>query len=286
MIIENKDLKYYICRILLYIVLITLLTITVFPFLIMLVTSFKQDGNIASLSDMLPSIRQFTLSTSLIQNYIDVWRSGKFGLYFWNTAIVTIIVVIGNIIFDTMVAYILSRKKFYGKRMVFLLILGRMMIPVQVLIIPIFVLIKELNLYDTLLALILPNLVQGFGIFLMKQYLDGIPKSLDEAAVIDGASDYQILRYVLFPIAKPAIAVLIINTALTTWNIFLLPLILTQSVDKRVLGLGLALYKSQFGVDYVHSMAASTIAVLPILVLFLFFQNYIISGLTKGAVKQ
>jgi multiple sugar transport system permease protein len=159
------------------------------------------------------------------------------------------------------------------------------MIPIQILIIPIFVLVKQLYIYDTLLAIILPNFVQGFGIFLMKQYFDGIPKSLDEAALIDGATDFQILRYILFPIAKPALAVLIINTALSAWNSFLLPLILTQSESTRVLGLGLALYKSQYSIDYVHSMAASTLAVLPILILFIFFQKYIVSGLTKGAIK-
>jgi len=249
----------------------------------MIITSLKQDGNIAGIKELVPTINFF--KNLSLNNYKEVWKSGSFGVYFWNTALVSFVVVIGNIIFDTMAAYVLSRKNFYGKRMVFLLILGRMMIPVQVLIIPIFVLVRQLSLYDTLLALMLPNLVQGFGIFLMKQYFDGIPKALDEAAIIDGATDSQVLRHILFPIAKPAIAVLIINTALTTWNIFLLPLILTQSADKRVLGLGLALYKSQFGVDYVHSMAASTIAVIPILIVFLLFQNYIISGLTKGAVK-
>ncbi|HON56325.1 MAG TPA: carbohydrate ABC transporter permease [bacterium] len=284
--IKNKN--FYLQRILLYIFLTTLLIITITPFLIMVITSFKTTDNIAGLRDILPSIetfKNFKISRETFKNYIEAWNDGMFGKYFYNTIIVTLLVILGNLIFDTMVAYALSRKEFYGKKLIFLFILARMMIPVQVLIIPVFILIKQLNLYDTLTALILPNVVQGFGIFLMKQYFDGIPKSLDEAAIIDGASDFQILRYILFPIAKPAIAVLIINTALSTWNIFLMPLILTQSVEKRVLGLGLALYKSQYGVDYVHSMAASTIAVLPILILFLCFQNYIVSGLTKGAVK-
>ena len=257
-----------------YMILIAIFISTAFPFAIMLVTSFKETGNIAGLRDLIPSfssLKNTIFSKDLFKNYIDVWSEGDFGLYFYNTFFITIFIILGNLIFDTMVAYVLSRKEFYGKKLVFLLIVGRMMIPVQVLIIPIFILTKQLGIYDTLWAIILPNIVQGFGIFLMKQYFDGIPKALDEAALIDGANDYQILRFILYPLAKPAIAVLVINTALTAWNSFMLPLILTQSPDKRVLGLGLALYKSQYGVDYVHSMAASTIAVLPLLVLFLFF---------------
>ncbi len=280
MVIVQKNFTYFFYRTFLYIILLLIFFTAIFPFAIMIVTSFKESGNIAGVRELIPTLQQlknFSLTKSFFKNYIDVWKEGSFGIYFYNTIFTTIFIVIGNIIFDTMAAYVLSRKEFYGKRLVFLLIVGRMMIPVQVLIIPIFMLSKQLGLYDTLWALILPNVVQGFGIFLMKQYFDGIPKALDEAAIIDGANDYQILRYILYPLAKPAIAVLVINTALTAWNSFLLPLILTQSVNKRVLGLGLALYKSQFGVDYVHSMAASTIAVLPILALFLFFQNQIIS---------
>jgi len=289
MVITEKNSVYYLNRLALYTILIGLFLATVLPFLIMIILSFKNSDIINSPKDLLPTINElkhiFSNPKILLKNYVEVWQAGNFKIYFLNTFLITIFVVVGNIIFDTMAAYILSRKQFFGKKLIFFLIISRMMIPVQILIIPIFILIKQLSLYDTLLALALPNIIQGFGIFLMKQYFDGIPRALDEAAIIDGASDLQILRYILFPIAKPALAVLIINTALSTWNAFLLPLILTQSEAKRVLGLGLALYKSQFNVDYVHSMAASTLAVLPILLLFLFFQNYIISGLTKGAVK-
>jgi len=160
-----------------------------------------------------------------------------------------------------------------------------MMIPIHVQLIPIFILMNKLKLYDTLWALILPELVQGFGIFLMKQYFDGLPRELDEAALIDGASDWQIFWRVLMPLARPALAVLAINTALSSWNAFILPLILTASPETRTLSLGLALYQTQYGIDYVHSMAAASISSLPLLALFLVFQRHIIAGLTKGAVK-
>ena len=266
-------------RCILYFVLSLIAAITIFPFLLMVMTSLKSGGAlITQLSQLIPHEITF-------QNYVDVWEDDNFGLYFFNTFIITVATVVGNIILDSMVAYALSRKNFTGRHLILKIIVSSMMIPVQVQLIPIFVLMHRLHLYDTLWALILPGMVQGFGIFLMKQYFDGLPHALDEAALIDGASDWQIFWKVLMPLAKPALAVLVINTSLTSWNAFLLPLILTASKRNRTLALGLALYQSQYGIDYVHSMAAASISSLPILAIFLIFQRNIIAGLTRGAVK-
>lgn len=262
-----------------YIVLSLVAASTLFPFVLMIATSLRTEGGLVTqLNDLIP--REVTL-----QNYYDVWVSDNFGRYFLNSAFVTIVVVAANILFDSMVAFALSRKRFRGAGVILALILARMMIPVHVLMIPIFVLIQRIGLYDTLGALILPSLVEGFGIFLMKQYFDGIPLSLDEAARIDGASDFQIFWRILMPLARPALAVLVINTALGSWNEFLMPLILTSSADNRTLTLGLALYSGRFGVDYVHQMAAASLSAIPIVILFLIFQRQIIAGLTRGAIK-
>ena len=266
-------------RFILYFVLSLIAATTIFPFFLMVMTSLKSGGAlITQLSQLIP--HEITP-----QNYIDVWKDDEFGLYFLNTLLITVATVLGNIVLDSMVAYALSRKNFIGRHLILGIIVSSMMIPVQVLLIPIFVLMHRLHLYDTLWALILPGIVQGFGIFLMKQYFDGLPHALDEAALIDGASDWQIFWRVLMPLAKPALAVLVINTSLTSWNAFLLPLILTASKRNRTLALGLALYQSQYGIDYVHSMAAASISSLPILAIFLIFQRNIIAGLTRGAVK-
>jgi len=266
-------------RCILYFVLSLIAAITIFPFFLMVMTSLKSGGAlITQLSQLIPHEITF-------QNYVDVWKDDNFGLYFLNTFIITVATVVGNIVLDSMVAYALSRKNFTGRHLILKIIVSSMMIPVQVQLIPIFVLMHRLHLYDTLWALILPGIVQGFGIFLMKQYFDGLPHALDEAALIDGASDWQIFWRVLMPLAKPALAVLVINTSLTSWNAFLLPLILTASKRNRTLALGLALYQSQYGIDYVHSMAAASISSLPILAIFLIFQRNIIAGLTRGAVK-
>jgi len=277
---DSRNLLQTFRRSLLYVFLSFVAVLAIFPFALMVLTSLKEGGAaLTAISKLIPE--QPTL-----QNFVDVWVTDSFAIYFRNTAIVTAAVILGNIVFDSMVAYALSRHNFMGKRGVFLVIIARMMIPIQVLIIPLYELMHWLNLYDTLIALILPTLVQGFGVFLLKQYFDGIPRSLDEAAIMDGANDFQILWRVIMPLAKPAIAVLVINTALTSWNAFLLPLILTSSEGTRTLSLGLALYSNRFGVDFIHQMAASSISALPILAIFLVFQRQIISGLTKGAVKQ
>ncbi|WP_158509667.1 carbohydrate ABC transporter permease [Limnochorda pilosa] len=264
----------------LYLVLGLVALSTLFPFLLMLSTSVRTGGALVNqLGDLIPE-------TITFQNYRDVWVADRFDRYFLNSALVTVVVLAANLLFDSMVAYALSRKPFRGSGLVLALILARMMIPVHVLMIPIYVLIQRIGLYDTLAALMLPSLVEGFGIFLMKQYFDGLPRSLDEAARVDGAGDFQILFRVLMPLARPALAVVLINTALTTWNQFLMPLILTSSAETRTLTLGLALYQGRFGVDYVHQMAAAAISALPIVALFLVFQRQIIAGLTRGAVKQ
>lgn len=276
---KRKSSLSWLQRSIFYLVLSVIAATTIFPFFLMVMTSLKSGGAlITQLSQLIPHEITF-------QNYVDVWKDDNFGLYFLNTLIITVAAVIGNVILDSMVAYALSRKNFTGRHLILGIIVSSMMIPVQVQLIPIFILMHTLHLYDTLWALILPGIVQGFGIFLMKQYFDGLPHVLDEAALIDGASDWQIFWKVLMPLAKPALAVLVINTSLTSWNAFLLPLILTASKHTRTLALGLALYQSQYGIDYVHSMAAASISSLPILTVFLIFQRNIIAGLTRGAIK-
>ncbi|ACR79582.1 MULTISPECIES: carbohydrate ABC transporter permease [Kosmotoga] len=278
--IIKRDWRYRLRQTIAYSLLIFLLITTLFPLYIMISTSLKPEGNI------LPSWDTLIPKEVTFKNYVDVWKSANFNRYFLNSVIVTVSVTILNIILDSIVAYALSRKNFKGANLVLLIILATMMIPAQVLMIPLFILIKKLAMYNTYWALILPFAVQGFGIFLMKQYFDGLPKSLDEAARIDGGGDFTILFRVLFPISRPAIAVLGINTFLTTWNSFLYPLIFTNTDSMRTLPIGIAYFNTLHGIDYVHLMAGSSIATIPVIVVFLAFQKQIISGLVRGAVKE
>ena len=144
---------------------------------------------------------------------------------------------------------------------------------------------NKFNWFNTYYALIVPGLAGAFGIFLMTQYFKHIPKSLDESALIDGATDFQIFFKIMLPLAKPALAVLGVLTFLGSWNDFLLPLLLTDTVEMRTLPVGLALYKGLHGVDWVHLMAGSSLAAIPVIIVFLLFQRQIVSGLLRGALK-
>lgn len=207
-------------------------------------------------------------------------------MYFFNSLLVGGVVTIGNILFCFMTGYALSRGRFIGKHLWFYSVVFVLMIPAHILIIPLYLIVFKLGIYDSYWALILPFLVNPIGIFLVKQYIDTLPSSMEEAARIDGAGEFKILFRVVMPLCKPALAVLAIQIFLTNWNSFLFPFILTSSEQVRTLPVGLALYQGHQAIDWPHLMAGSSLAVIPVLVLFLIFQRHIISGITSGAIKQ
>jgi len=228
---------------------------------------------------------KFDFKPFTFDNYVDVLISGPFGRYFFNSIFITFWVVFGNIIFSSMVGYAFARKEFPFKKTLFLLIIGSLMVPTQVIMVPVFILIKNLGWLNTYWALTLPALLCPFNIFLMRQYISKLPASLEDAARIDGASDLQIFFKVVMPLARPALAVIGINAFMGSWNTFLYPFILTNTPQMRTLPVGLALYKSLQGVDWVHLMAGSSITALPVIIVFLIFQKNIIAGLTAGSTK-
>ena len=232
------------------------------------------------LDDINFNFKRFTLD-----NYTDVLISGPFGRYFFNSIFITFCVVMGNILFSSMVGYAFARKEFPFKKTIFILVIGSLMIPTQVIMVPVFILIKNLGWLNTYWALTLPALLCPFNIFLMRQYISKLPVSLEEAARIDGSSDFGIFFKVVLPLARPALAVIGINAFMGSWNTFLYPFILTNTPEMRTLPVGLALYKSLQGVDWVHLMAGSSITALPVIVVFLIFQKNIIAGLTAGSAK-
>ncbi|MEK7790329.1 MAG: carbohydrate ABC transporter permease [Deltaproteobacteria bacterium] len=264
----------------LFMALFSFLLISIFPLYLMFVTSFKPEGTlISAMNELWP--KNWTW-----QNFVDVWSSGPFDRYFLNSFIVAIATTVGNLILSLMVAYAFARRDFFGKKWLFGSVLLMMMIPTQTLMIPTFILMKHFGWLNTYWALIVPSLVLPFNVFLLKQYLSQLPVSLEEAARLDGANSFQILFKIVFPLSKPALAVVGINTFLGSWNTFLYPFLLTNTMEMRTLPVGLALYKGLHGVDWVHLMAGSTLAAIPVIVVFLIFQKLIISGLTAGAVKE
>ncbi len=221
-----------------------------------------------------------------LQNYRDVWAAGPFGRYFLNSAVVAAVVVVGNLLFAAMVGYAFARRSFPGKRPLWLAILATLMIPKQIIMIPLYILVARTHLLDTYVALTAPFLVDAFNVFLMRQYIQQLPLDLEEAARVDGAGDWAVFRRVVLPLARPALAVVGINTFLVNWNSFLYPLILTSSERMRTIPVGLALYsQGEHAVDWGHLMAGSMLATLPVLLVFLVFQRHIIEGITAGAGK-
>lgn len=246
----------------------------------MLGTSLKAGGaGLGGVADLLP------LPASL-RNYREILASGPFARYILNSAIVAAAVVAGNLLFAAMVGYAFARRSFPLKGPLWWGLLATLMVPKQVTMIPVYVLAARLHLLDSYAALILPFIVDAFSVFLMRQYIEQLPTDLEEAARVDGASEWTIFFRVVMPLARPALAVVGINTFLVNWNNFLYPLILTNSDAMRTLPVGLALYaQGENSVSWGHLMAGSGLSTLPIIVVFVIFQRHIIEGITAGAGK-
>jgi multiple sugar transport system permease protein len=221
-----------------------------------------------------------------LRYYGEVWNSGPFDRYFVNSLVVAAVVVVGNIIFCTMAGYAFARYRIRGGKLLFFLVLSTIMLPKQVILVPLYIQMQRMGLIDSYWALTLPFLVDPFNIFLIRQYLLGIPTDCEEAARIDGAGELSILFRVVFPMLTPVLAVVAIHTCLTNWNSFLFPFILTNSTSMRTLPVGLALLsQGAYSIDWGHLMAGAVLSALPVVVAFLIFQRRIIGGLTTGMTR-
>ncbi len=261
-----------------YVVLSAALAGMLFPFVWMLRVSLMPTGSIAGESLMSAA---FTLS-----NFVDLFTQTNTGMYLFNSLATGVIVTVGNILFCFTVAYTMARYRSITNRLLFVSVIVILMIPAHIVIIPLYILCVKGGMYDNYWALILPWLVNPIGIFLVKQYIETIPESMEEAARIDGAGELTILFRIMMPMCKPALAVLAIQVFFTHWNSFLFPYILTQSESVRTLPVGLAMFQGHQAIDWQHLMAGSTVAVVPVLILFVVLQRRIVSGITAGAIKQ
>jgi multiple sugar transport system permease protein len=259
--------------------LAVVLCITAAPIAWMIRVAFMPPGASTGISDL------FTAEFAL-EAFTSVISSESIGRAFFNSTLIGLLVTIANVLFCFSVGYALARRNTLPVRFVFWSVVGVLMIPAYITIIPLYVLMVESGLYDSYWALTLPWLVSPIGIFLVRQYLESIPTSMEEAARVDGASDWRIMFTVVMPLCKPALSVLAIQAFFTNWNSFLFPFILTSREELRTLPVALALLQGHQAIDWQRLMAGSTIAVLPVLILFLFLQRHIVEGITAGAVKQ
>jgi multiple sugar transport system permease protein len=223
-------------------------------------------------------------------NFVDAVNYIPFGRYFVNTVVITLFSALGAVLSSLVVAYGFSHIDWRGRDFLFYVVIASIFIPVPVTIVPLFILFAKLDWINTFLPLIVP---MWFGalfpgplyIFLLRQYLLQIPRELTDAARIDGAGEWQVLRHIVLPLARPALAVVAIFASVYAWNDFLPPLIYLQDEDKYTLAIGLQFYRSFYDVEFNLLMAASTLVVLPLVVLFLIFQKQFIEGATLGSVK-
>jgi multiple sugar transport system permease protein len=247
------------------------------PMLYMIVLSFQAPGTF--------SVDLGNLTWTL-KNYSVVFKSNNFGRYFFNSTLVAIIVTLGNMLLCAMVGYSLARGPKKISWILFILAVAMLMIPAHILILPVFQMMLKFGWFDTYWALTVPWLISPLGIFLMKQYFDGLPTDLEDAARVDGAGELSIFFQIVMPLSRPALAVVGIQTFLSTWNSFLFPKILTNSNEMYTLPVGLALMQDPRSSDWPVTMAGSVIAALPVIIFFLIFQKRITEGITAGALKQ
>jgi multiple sugar transport system permease protein len=256
----------------------------ILPFYWTLTTSFKEPGDVFS-GNLLPD--PFTLA-----NYEDVFRRLPFPTYFLNSVIVSALIVGLNVVFGTAAAYAFAKLRFPGRDAIFFVLLLTLMVPFQVNLIPLYRIMVELHKVvpaigvNTYFGIVAPGAIQVFGIFLMRQFLRSIPNEILESARMDGASEWRILRSIIFPLAAPGMATLAIFTFIGAWNDFLWPLIVTSSDEMRTLPVGLALLARRNTVVWGQTMAGTVVAVAPMVVVFLVLQRRFIEGLTAGSVKD
>ena len=221
------------------------------------------------------------------ENYFQAWTQANFSLYFLNSLFYTVTVVAGVVLIASMAAYAFSRMRFYGKNVLFVILISTMMVPIPGSFISLYVLLNKMHLVDTRLGYILPQINAGLalGIFLMKTFFDDLPKEIEDSAAIDGYGPWRIFWHVALPLARPAIAVLVIFTILAVWNEYLLAMLVLSSKDLMPLQRGLMVFQGAHITQYPLLMAGMMITIAPMLAVYLMLQKYIIKGITAGAVK-
>ena len=259
---------------------VLLLTISMLvPFIWMVSASFKTNLEIFTFPiKWIPEVFHF-------ENYTNVWERSNYPVLFINTVKLTVIITVLQLVTSTMAAYAFSKIKFPERDKLFLLYLATLMVPYQVVMIPQFSIIREMGLVNSHWSLILIQAFSPMGVFLIKQFFDGIPDELIEAARIDGLGDWGIYSKIMLPLSKSAMITSAILTITSTWNDFLAPLIYLSDPDLYTIQLGLRNLTSQYTTEYGQIMAASVISVIPILVIYCIFQNFFQEGLVSGAVK-
>lgn len=271
--------KITIGKVLKYAFMALLAIFVIYPFLWMVFTSFKQEGNIVKFP---PSLFAQSYTVSAYQN---IWERVPFLSFYRNTVLFAGGVTVISLIFDTMAGYSFARLNFRGKNVLFMMVLATLMIPFQVVMIPLYTELFKMNLINSYVGLILPRATNAFGIFMMRQFFVSLPRGLEEAARIDGCNEFKIYLRIMLPLCKPAIISLAIFHFMYNWNDLLYPLILTTSNEMRTLPAGLAMFMGTHVIEYAILMAGGCLSLLPIVLAYCCAQKYFVQGIAMTGMK-
>jgi alpha-1,4-digalacturonate transport system permease protein len=262
-----------------YILALSIVLVFLTPVLYIILSSFKTSN------DLFTAVPTFFPRKFTIENYVYALSRGDFFRYIINSLVVATTSTFLAVVINTMSGYALAKFKFKGATIIMMIILSTIMLPLEVIMVPIFSVLKTFGMYDTLAALIIPAAATPTGIFLMRQYLVTIPDEIIESARIDGASELRIFIFIILPNAKPAIATLAIFSFMWRWNDYVWPLIAISSPDKYTLQLAIANFSGEYGSDYSSILAMSAISMVPMLIIFLIFQKQFVQGTVQTGMK-
>lgn len=285
--------KKKITRVILFIAMVLICIVIAVPFIIMFLTSLKTSAEIASpIFKLLPK-------EWLFSNYVEAMQSSNWGRYFWNSIYVTTLSVAISLVINSLAGYAFARMEFKGKNLLFLLALVGMMIPQQVTMLPNFVAMKYFplvggnnlmgqggtGLINTYAGVVAPYIAGAFGVFLFRQFFMNFPKSLDDAAKIDGLSRMGAFVRIYLPLSKAVFATLVVFKATSTWNEYTWPLIITMKKDMWTVQLALSIFREEFITQWNYLMAATTLIMLPLLIMYIFMQKYFVEGIVTTGIK-
>lgn len=273
---QKSQLKIFI----IYALLAAIALVTLFPLLWLISTALKSPTE-----NLLQSPPQLLPSQPTLNNFFQVWQSLPFSQYFFNSILIALLTVGLNLLFCSLAAYPLARLSFVGKNGIFIAIISTIMIPFQIVMIPLYILTVQLGLTNSYLGIIFPSLASAFGIFLLRQAFMGVPKEIEEAARMDGSSELGLWWFVMLPAIRPALVTLAIFVFIGAWSDFLWPLIVIQDESLYTLPLGVAKLAGTFSLDWRLVAAGSVISTVPVLLLFLFLQQFIVPTNTGSGVK-
>lgn len=277
---QRPSVGYWLQRLALHALIWAGGTIMVLPFLWMLATSLKSQGEAMAYPPVwLPQ-------PPLWSNYLDVVQAFPFELFAFNSVKIALLGTLGQLLSTTLAAYAFARMSFPGRNVLFVILLSTLMIPSHVTMIPTFLLFNTLGWVNTHYPLIVPAWFGGaFGTFLIRQFFQTIPLDYSDAAAIDGAGHFQILRAIYVPLAKPVLATLALFTFMNHWNEFLLPVIYLTDQDQMTLTVGLSYFRLQYGTLYHYLMAGTVLSTIPIFILFILLQKYFVRGIVMSGLK-